>query len=179
MPFHYKCYTCGSDTIKNRRSSASKNFCCNTCKFKSYEKREKTRHCAHCGKEFMLNRDLSIARLAKAIYCSKSCKTSMRFGSVDDRFWKQVDKTESCWNWIGHSADGRYGLIGYNKRQHPAHRYAWERERGPIPDGLSVLHRCDNPKCVRIDHLFLGTQLDNMRDMINKGRAYHQKRVIK
>jgi hypothetical protein len=51
-----------------------------------------------------------------------------------------------------------------------AHRYAWELTYGPIPEGLSVLHRCDVPRCVRPDHLFLGTQADNLADMTAKGR---------
>lgn len=174
MPFTYKCATCGVDIVRKCRSNSLKQFCGNLCKFKSYESRPKTRKCEHCGIEYALDPGLSLERLAKARYCSKSCKISMRFGSLEERFLKQIAKTDYCWNWTGHSADGRYGLIGYNKKQHPVHRYAWERENGPISNGLFVLHRCDNPKCVRIDHLFLGTQADNVHDMISKGRAHHQ-----
>ena len=57
-----------------------------------------------------------------------------------------------------------------------AHRYAWEMVKGLIPTGKAVLHHCDNPPCVRPNHLFLGTDLDNVRDMVIKGRARHDGR---
>lgn len=76
---------------------------------------------------------------------------------------------------------GGYGVIGiYKGSLHTtvqAHRKAWEDEHGPIPPGMKVLHRCDNPPCVNVDHLFLGTQADNIADMIAKGRAYFQKQT--
>ena len=155
----------------HRRNESPKKFCDNACKFKSYESRQKTRCCAQCGIEYRLNPKLSIRSLNKAIFCSRSCKAINQHGPAEERFWKQVEKTDSCWNWTGHSKAGWHGLFTWNKRQGQAHRYAWERERGPITDGLFVLHRCDNPKCVRVAHLFLGTQLDNMRDMALKGRS--------
>lgn len=92
-----------------------------------------------------------------------------------EKFWAKVHKTEGCWLWMAnrlpHKRD--YGLIhegGRGSRSLRAHRVSYELAYGPIPDGLDVLHRCDNPPCVRPDHLFLGTQLDNMRDMHRKGR---------
>lgn len=76
-----------------------------------------------------------------------------------------------CWLWSGdiHDQFG-YGLILVGKRTTLAHRVSWELHHGPIPDGLCVLHRCDTPPCVNPDHLFLGTQADNMRDKAVKNR---------
>ena len=89
----------------------------------------------------------------------------------DVRFQRKVQITDSCWLWTGclKKRDG-YGWVGRNKKQMGAHRYAWILINGPIPDGLCVLHKCDNPPCVNPDHLFLGTQVDNIRDMQSKGR---------
>lgn len=72
-----------------------------------------------------------------------------------------------CWVWTGRSVH-KFGYGLWNNE--PVHRIAWRLTYGPIPEGLSVLHRCDKPPCARPDHLFLGTQADNMRDMVQKGR---------
>jgi hypothetical protein len=77
---------------------------------------------------------------------------------------------DGCWEWQGaHDGDG-YGLIKIDGKLRRATRVAWETAYGPIPAGLSVLHSCDNPPCVRPDHLMLGTQRANIRDMLAKGR---------
>jgi hypothetical protein len=81
--------------------------------------------------------------------------------------------TESgCWEYTGATNGDGYGIVGGNRHtpQKFVHRLAFERARGPIPRGKQVLHRCDNPPCIRPDHLFLGTHADNMRDMARKGR---------
>ena len=95
--------------------------------------------------------------------------------SLVDRFWDKFERpAEGCWNWMASCYTNGYGKIGYGPacRSHiSVHRLAWMLWNGPIPDGLDVLHTCDNRKCVRPDHLFLGTQKDNMQDMYNKGRA--------
>lgn len=76
-----------------------------------------------------------------------------------------------CWLWLlwcDRDGYGKPGQRGNGERL--AHRISWLVYRGPIPDGASVLHRCDTPSCVNPDHLFIGDQLANMRDMIGKGR---------
>lgn len=95
----------------------------------------------------------------------------LRLIPVDQRFRIQVVKiAEGCWNWIGaHDKDG-YGWISVNKEQIYAHRYSYTVSYGPIPESVQVLHKCDNPRCVNPDHLFLGTHQDNMDDMLQKGR---------
>lgn len=83
-----------------------------------------------------------------------------------------VDRGPGCWEWPGAQGNG-YGMILMpDGRLRGAHRVAWELANGPIPDGLFVLHHCDNRACVRPDHLFLGTQGDNVRDMYAKGRGH-------
>lgn len=94
-------------------------------------------------------------------------------GTIEERFWRYVQKTDRCWLWIGAEQGDGYGRLwnpGPGPRLLGAHRLSWELHRGPIPDGLWVLHRCDNPLCVNPDHLFLGTNADNVKDMIAKGR---------
>jgi hypothetical protein len=80
-----------------------------------------------------------------------------------------------CIEWTGrrHRSGYGQGRIPGDRRLRQAHRLTWEQERGPIPDGMYVLHRCDNPPCVNVEHLFLGTQFDNMRDAKAKGRGWH------
>lgn len=97
--------------------------------------------------------------------------------SLLERFWMSVDKrsSDNCWEWTTSKSHG-YGIIcegpAGNCTRHMAHRLSWEIHNGPIPKGLGVLHKCDNPPCVNPDHLFLGTQRDNMYDMMNKGRGF-------
>jgi hypothetical protein len=87
-----------------------------------------------------------------------------------ERFWTKVDKSGDCWEYKGGKKVDGYGVYHLNKKTVRAHRYSWEISNGPIPEGLLVCHRCDNPGCVNPDHLFLGTQIDNMQDSIKKGR---------
>lgn len=77
----------------------------------------------------------------------------------------------SCWEWIGNKNWGGYGLVRANGLQHGAHRVSYELHKGEIPDSFVILHGCDNPGCVRPDHLMAGSQSANMRDMIHKGRG--------
>lgn len=94
--------------------------------------------------------------------------------NAETRFWNKVIKTEGCWNWIGCKIGkmgyGQFRFVKNGKIQNRAHRVSWIIHNGEIPDGLLVLHKCDNPLCVRPDHLFLGTDLDNATDRMKKGR---------
>lgn len=92
-----------------------------------------------------------------------------------DRFWDKVaipESPESCWLWTGglNYGDHGYGVFGLADRSVGAHRFSWELHFGPIPEELWVLHSCDNPPCVSPFHLFLGTNSDNCRDSVRKGR---------
>ena len=88
-----------------------------------------------------------------------------------ERFWSKVAKGDGCWEWMAARDRKGYGMfqVGVGKTAR-APRFAWELAHGPIPAGLHVLHRCDNPSCVRPDHLFLGTAADNNADKVAKGR---------
>lgn len=102
--------------------------------------------------------------------------------TVEDRFWAKVDKTGECWTWTAATFTAR---MGYGKFQAGtsratsrvvrAHRFAWELEHGPIPEGMDLLHACDNPPCVRVDHLRLGTRRENNEDMACKLRHGNSK----
>jgi hypothetical protein len=102
---------------------------------------------------------------------------------VMERFWSKVSKSDGCWEWTGARFQRErtralsYGMFLLNRRLQPAHRVAWEMINGPIPDGLWVLHHCDNQGCVRPEHLYLGTHADNTRDAIERHRMVSGEQV--
>lgn len=93
---------------------------------------------------------------------------------IAKRFWPKVEKGENCWIWKAFTTYEGYGRLSctqYGKEvQYLAHRVSWWLFYGDDPGLMEVCHACDTPPCVRPDHLFLGTQADNLRDMYKKGR---------
>lgn len=87
-----------------------------------------------------------------------------------DRFMQKVEKTAECWIWTARTTRQGYGRFFANGRNNLAHRVSYEMFVGVAGD-MHVLHRCDNPSCVRPDHLFLGSNKDNVDDKVAKGRT--------
>lgn len=123
--------------------------------------------CEICGAEF----SQKAGRHAQKV-CSWACR-KVRWDRtrlpIEDRFWSKVNKTDGCWVWTGATARG-YGIILHDGHMWRAPRLSYLWAYGDLPDGLLVCHACDNPACVRPDHLFLGTQQDNVDDKMAKGR---------
>lgn len=95
--------------------------------------------------------------------------------TTEERFWEKVDKSGECWVWTGAIQSKGYGTFATGSTRATLkvvlpHRYSWELHFGPIPDGLLILHACDNPPCVRPGHLMLGTYQANRVDCAHKGR---------
>lgn len=127
-------------------------------------------------------------------YCSRDCYSETLRRPIAHRFWSKVNTSGpvpshqphlgACWLWMLSKLDGfGHGQFTYRverKQFHVyAHRYAWTLTFGEIPAGLQICHRCDNPLCVRPEHLFLCTQKDNITDARRKGRLVDGRHLIK
>jgi len=89
---------------------------------------------------------------------------------VESSFLSRVEKTESCWLWLGSFDTFGYGKLWVDGENITAHRYSYTLYKGEIPIGLNIMHSCDNPRCCRPEHLSAGTQKQNIYDAIAKGR---------
>jgi hypothetical protein len=92
---------------------------------------------------------------------------------LKDEFFANITKTDLCWIWNVSKNRQGYGVCTAGGLRHSAHRVSWTLHYGAIPKGMLVCHRCDNPSCVKPDHLFIGTHSDNSRDAYYKGRLPH------
>lgn len=116
------------------------------------------------GKGFCWPHYLKSYRYGDPLYVSRSAQPP-----VEVRFWKQVRKTESCWNWLGSMYSTGYGKLSVNGQIVGAHRYSFFLHNGYWPEPM-CLHSCDNPLCVNPEHLRAGTHADNMKDVVKRGR---------
>lgn len=96
----------------------------------------------------------------------------MKKEPAEIRFWRHVKKQPGCWPWTGYlGRRSRKGVIWVHRKPMYASRFSYLLHYGHLPDDKYVCHTCDNPTCVKPGHLFLGTQDDNMKDMVSKGRS--------
>lgn len=130
------------------------------------------RKCEYCNIDF--NARWHDVKKGYGRFCSQSCKQKSRKRNIFDRLWEKVDiKSENeCWEYKEYRNECGYGVMSYiGKSKILAHRVAYMSKKGEIPEGLRILHSCDNPPCCNPHHLSAGTQSDNVKDMHSKGRA--------
>lgn len=131
-----------------------------------------TRICETCGKQYSRPGYQRPHRFARRRYCSKKCESG-RAVPVEERYWKYVipEPNSGCWLWIGATTQRGYGHIlrGRQGGYVLAHRLSYEMHKGPIPEGMMVLHKCDNPFCSNPDHLYIGSAQQNTIDMQTRG----------
>lgn len=135
----------------------------------SYLGRRNHNHCILCRCQCGVEKSVRITHLL----CEKSKSCGCYHRPLQERFWEKVDKPAgpaACWLWTGYKDSKGYGRITIDKKPFLAHRFSYKLHKGPIPKGLFVCHHCDVPACVNPEHLFVGTQFDNMQDMTAKGR---------
>ncbi|NGX57222.1 MAG: hypothetical protein K940chlam3_00107 [Chlamydiae bacterium] len=127
--------------------------------------------CSQCGLQIHRS-PYQIAR-SSIFFCSNKCHTLYKYGpeTIKKRFLSKIEKqSDGCWLWKGVKNRKGYGQFGIDSKMLSCHRVSWKLYRGELPAGVHVLHKCDVRNCVNPDHLFLGTNKDNVIDSVHKGR---------
>lgn len=164
------CVICSTPFVT--RPDYNSRTCSSTCKGKFQRKLPESIACRVCGQAFK-------PTTRRQVSCNQACYGSW---TPERRLWPRIDRSDAngCWWWLGSRNNKGYGMIGSRSfgdgskcQQMLVHRLVYELTYGPIHNGLHCLHRCDNGNkgCVRPDHLFLGTNLDNILDRVAKGRS--------
>lgn len=132
------------------------------------------RVCETCKAPLVRPKSASERQWIAKRFCSQPCKSRAPRASVVDRFWAKVERMgqNECWPWKGTRDKYGYGRLANFPKGSPlkAYRVSWALANGPVPAGVVVRHKCDNPPCVNPTHLELGTQKDNARDTSARGR---------
>jgi HNH endonuclease len=169
------CQTCNKSFFaKSSQFNCGKaKYCSKKCYHFSILEPRISKICIYCNKEFIaLPRQV---RLNKAKYCSENCYNlyrSKHASTFEEVFLKNTlipENKNDCWVYKGNKLHG-YGRIRAGNKTILAHRFSYEYYKNKIPNEMCVLHKCDRPSCVNPQHLFLGTQADNVYDMVSKNR---------
>ncbi len=174
----YSCEWCNTlfDAFKCARDAGHGRFCSRKCHYAS-STTSRVVPCETCGK------DCTVLPSSKSTthYCSHEChREKVASKPMEERFRERCGPADcnGCILWMGNLNESGYGILsmGTRRRSIRAHRVAYELVNGPVPRGLVVMHKCDNPRCVNADHLQLGTHSDNHADMVSKLRHNHGER---
>lgn len=140
--------------------------------------------CLSCGETFYRKKVNTWAYWSKAKYCSSKCYgTAHKAASAASRpsreakFSEWFTRSDGCWEWHGAKDKDGYGIFNYGRKNSRAPKIALELAGRPVPRGMMACHTCDNPGCVRPDHLYPGTPKQNVADMIQRGRANYAKKL--
>lgn len=151
-----------------------KDFICEVCKKEYQRKTWKNRQTSRfCSRECHYTMTGTWVKGNPLGFKWEECNEQQIFERLKLNYEKLVIRKNGCWDWKGNTDSRRgYGRVVYRARNKsiPAHVASWKINRGKIPKGMCVLHKCDNRSCTNPDHLFLGTNFENVRDMVYKNR---------